>query len=213
MQRHWLNKKHDEKELRKLITHELIHYQLGDEGKHYSGHGKEFRRRANVLGCEDVKDGCHHMSYYHDGDEETKYEMTTSPMIRRLVKKPFGEVEKELRDVYWELLKLCQKLDFKIREKIVEKLNQFHITWTCYVHSIKRGDKEFAAESCKRVRGRKPKSLKVLIEEHDQLKEQLKRYEGERSSLTNEEFSKAAILQSRIGELDDVAEKYYGVTL
>lgn len=69
LQQKWLAERHTETELNKLLLHELIHYQLRDEGR-FSGHGREFRRRASLLGCEKIAGGCSHADYSYYGDEE-----------------------------------------------------------------------------------------------------------------------------------------------
>lgn len=186
------------KEVEATITHELIHYELGDSGK-YSGHGRDFKKRARRLGIL----GSIELSQCFSLEEET-----SKPHHTEVVKIPLKEVGDGIIIAVKNLKKLASRVPMKLREKIYREAQSIEASWHCYQQAVERGEDFIFEERIRLRRGPKGKSLDLLLREQKELQsrvrelfEKLKNSEEQPSALAA--LKKANRQLSRIDEILD----------
>ena len=162
-----------------------------------------------MLCCEKIAGGCSHADYSYYGDEEIRSEITTTPAKRRMVRKSFAQVERELDDEYRGLLELCQEMRFRLRERVITKINTLHFLWRVYASALKSGAKEVIEERIERVgKAKKVPPREAIVKEYKQLSKKVALLrEG---TPTHLKLKKAAEIETSMFALSELAEKYYG---
>ncbi len=184
IQKGWL-KKHgsDTKQIDKLITHELIHYKLGADGRRKAPtapHNAAFRKLAAELGCDiAVKDCVDPTHYYRHDNPELSAEMDLTPREEVAQKFSLIQAKKKCEKAYQKILKLCMKAELQTREKLVKEINLFKMFHEAMASALKSGSSFINLTRVVKIKGKKIPSRQSLVEKYNELlKKQMQLSEG-----------------------------------
>lgn len=157
------DRKRTRQELENLLMHELIHYQLRDDGKDYQGHGEAFLRRARKLKIVDpyVLQQCF---------SAEEYEHT--PTIRKTKKIPLAKFKSQVDRWFNQLLGALNKLSDAEKVKLYPYVQNAYAGWSAYSAAVRKGKKVIFQETWQRRRGPRGKGLHDLQAEFIALKAQ-----------------------------------------
>lgn len=197
------------KELKSLLKHELIHYELKNKGNVYHGHGEVFLKRAQELGIVDnyVLQRCF---------SPEEYEHT--PTVRKTKKISLlrftGQVDKWFEILFEEVGKLPDPQ--KIR--LYPHVQNVYVGWAAFSAAVKAKKDHVFHEIWQIKRGPRGKGLHELQEEYARLQAQgeafvkkiQKSAKGFRDENTRQELNKINVTMEQIRKK---VEKDYGVSL
>jgi hypothetical protein len=145
------------REVTQTLIHELIHYELADKGKNYSGHGRAFLKRAKALGL--LEDS----ELFQCSQLE---EQEGIPHSVEFVSMPLADAATEI-DRYLDDLQafVIRRVPISIRIPLYEKVKSIKVLWTCYHNAVDNGKDHILSEHWKRRRGPIGKSRDALISE------------------------------------------------
>ena len=191
------------KELEDTLKHELIHYELKDNGKDYDGHGKAFLKRASELGIlgRIELDQCFSL-------EEYQHSPTKRKLVKISMKKVKEQIEREIED----LLDFIVKLPEKQRVESYRLINNLRVTWQVYSGAVERGEDHVMEERWVKRRGPRGKSLEGLRKEYNELKPEYSRLLKEFISNPSDQalHRKLQAVQNKRSYISHKVEKDYG---
>jgi hypothetical protein len=197
------------KELESLLKHELIHYELKDNGSVYHGHGESFLKRAQELGIVNnyVLQRCF---------SAEEYEHT--PTVRRTKKISLprftGQVDKWFEILFEEVGKLPDQQKIKLYPYV----QNVYVGWAAFSAAVKAKKDHVFHEIWQIKRGPRGRGLHELQEEYARLQAQgetlvkkiQKSAKGFRDENTRQELNK---INATMEQIRKKVEKDYGVSL
>ena len=156
------------KEATDTIAHELIHYELADAGK-FSGHGRDFRKRAQQLGIL----GRIELDLCRSGEEVLSRPHTVE--TRRV---SLGEVYSEMVSRLEKLEALALRVPMNLRTALYFEVRNLRNALFVYHAAVENGEDYVLDDVIKPRRGRRGKPAVQLVEEGRQLHREIKALRG-----------------------------------
>lgn len=195
------------KDLRDTLKHELIHYELRDNGKDYSGHGQVFLKRATELGII----GSYELSRCFSLEEYGNI-----PTRRRPVQTPLKKVKEQINRAINGLEKLIMALPDKEKVKFYSKLQSLRGMWEVYSEAVEKGESSVSWEYLEKKRGPRGKSLEELRKEYAVLKPEYQKLFEELQSGKSADpkiHRKLIAIERKMDRISEKVENDYGSQL
>jgi hypothetical protein len=160
------DRKRPRKELEALLKHELIHYQLKDEGRVFHGHGAAFLARAQELGIVNsyVLQRCF---------SAEEYEHT--PTVRKTKKVPLTRFKRQVDQWFSRLLGELAALPDPYSTRLYPHVQNAYVGWLAYSAAVKEKADSITQEIWQIKKGRRGKDLHELQNEYGVLRKQRQR--------------------------------------
>jgi hypothetical protein len=157
------DRKRTGKELQSLLMHELIHYQLRDQGNVYHGHGAAFLKRARELGIVTsyVLQRCF---------SSEEYEHT--PTVRKTKKVPLSRFKRQVDQWFDQLLEEVGKVPDPYNVKLYPYVQNAYVGWTAFSAAVKEKSDHVLQEIWRVRKGPHVKGLHELQNEYAELQQQ-----------------------------------------
>jgi hypothetical protein len=203
------DRKRPPKELAALLKHELIHYELRDQGRIFHGHGADFLKRAQELGIVN--------SYVLQRCFSTEeYEHT--PTVRRTKKVPLRKFKRQVDYWFNQLLQEVLKLPDPHSTRLYPHVQNAYVGWTAFSAAVKEKSHHVIQEIWQIRKGPHGKALHELQREYAVLQNRrqtlLKKRRGKatrrRDQATDRQLKTVDAALSRIKEK---VKKDYGILL
>lgn len=159
------DRKRPREELKSLLIHELIHYQLKDQGNIYHGHGAAFLKRAQELGIVTsyVLQRCF---------SSEEYEHT--PTVRKTKKLSLGKFKRQVDQWFEDLLGQVGKLPDPYNVTLYPYVQNAYVGWTAFSAAVKEKSNYVVQEIWRIKKGPHSKGLHELQIEYTDLQRQRK---------------------------------------
>ena len=203
------DRKRSRKELEALLKHELIHYQLRDQGKVFHGHGAAFLRRAQELG---IVDSCVLQRCF----SSEEYEHT--PTVRRTKHVPLSRFKRQVDQWFNQLIGEAIKLPEPYGSRLYPHVQNVYVGWTAYSAAVKEKSNHVIQEIWQIRKGPRGKELHELQREYRVLQNQrrslLNRLKGKAGPQRDEAANRQLeSIDAALSQIRRKVEKDYGVLL
>jgi len=202
-------RKRARRELVALLKHELIHYELKDQGDVYHGHGAAFLKRARQLGIVNsyVLQRCF---------SSEEYEHT--PTIRKTKKIPLPRFGRQVDQWFHQLLEKVVSLPDPHNARLYPYVQNAYVGWKTFSAAVKEKSDHVIQEIWQIRKDRRGKGLHELQAEYAALREQRKTVQKQARKKRRSRLDKTALRQLKtidgaLSRIRNKVEKDYGILL
>jgi hypothetical protein len=203
------DRKRPRNELEALLKHELIHYELRDQGRVFHGHAAAFLKRAQELGIVNsyVLQRCFSSEEYNH-----------TPTVRTTKKVSLSRFKRQIDQWFSQLIDEAVKLPAPYGTRVYPHVQNAYVGWMAYSAAVKEKSDYVIEEIWRIKKGSRGKGLHELQKEYEALHKQretlLRKLKhsanGRRKEIARRQ---AKMIKAQLDQIRKQIEKDYGVRL